>query len=96
VLGAIYLGYEAFKTVAGGFRVTALRPEGQPYVPFVEESFYKAWGPIVIALDAARIDFMFLLVIPLYWYLFQPHQRAEMARLRAVGRALFKLRARAG
>ena len=52
--GALYVACEAFRTLDGQFAVTALRSEGQPYLPLVEESFYKAWGPIVIALDAAR------------------------------------------
>jgi len=87
-LSGLYLAYEAFKTFAGGFVVIALRPQGQPYIPFVEESFYKAWGPIVIALDAARVDLRFLVVIPLYWLLFRPHLQNETIRFRAVGRAL--------
>lgn len=91
VLGGVYLGNEAFKTLTGDSKVKALRPEGQPYIPFVEESFYKVWGPIVIALDAARIDFNFLLVIPLYWLLFETHLRQESIRLRAVRRALSRI-----
>jgi hypothetical protein len=43
VFVALYLIHEIFRTVGGGFRVLAFRPEGQRYVPFVEESFYKAW-----------------------------------------------------
>ena len=81
---AAYLIYEFVKTVGGSFRVTAFRPQGQPYVPFVEESFYKAWGPIVLALDAARADLRYLLVIPAYALLFRPHLQAEARRLGAV------------
>ncbi|HEV2740327.1 MAG TPA: UbiA family prenyltransferase [Candidatus Elarobacter sp.] len=81
---ALYLMYEAFKTCTGRFRVTVFRSGGQPYVPFIEESFYKAWGPLVFALDAARVDPVYLLVIPSYIALFRPHLRAEMSRLRAV------------
>jgi 4-hydroxybenzoate polyprenyltransferase len=85
---AVYLLYEAFKTVSGGFRVTAFRAEGQRYLPFVEESFYKAWGPIVLALDAARADLLYLVLIPVYALLFRPHMRIELHRLRAVLAAL--------
>jgi 4-hydroxybenzoate polyprenyltransferase len=88
--GLTYLIYEAVKTMIGGFIVTAFRPAGQPYIAFVEESFYKAWGPIVITLDAARFDLTFLIVIPLYWLLFRRHLRVEVMRLRALSRALFK------
>jgi|WetSurMetagenome_2_1015567.scaffolds.fasta_scaffold11065_2 4-hydroxybenzoate polyprenyltransferase len=83
--GGLYLACEAYRTLNGGrFRVTALRPEGQPYLPLVEESFYKAWGPLVIAIDAARVDARFLIAPVLYAYLFRHHLRIETARLRAI------------
>jgi 4-hydroxybenzoate polyprenyltransferase len=81
---ALYLVYEGFKVVSGRFRVTAFRPQGQAYLPFVEESFYKAWGPLVLALDAARVDPLYLIVIPVYALLFRPHLRTEAHRLRLV------------
>jgi len=80
---ALYLIYELFKTVSGVFRVTAFRPQGQRYLPFVDESLYKAWGPLVLALDAARADLAYLLVIPVYGLLFAPHLRGELQRLRS-------------
>ncbi|HEY0382966.1 MAG TPA: hypothetical protein VGC72_12285 [Candidatus Elarobacter sp.] len=85
---ALYLAYEGFKAVSGHFRVTAFRPQGQPYLPFVEESFYKAWGPVVLALDAARIDPRYLIVIVVYALLFRPHLQTESHRLRLVMAAL--------
>src|SRR5438270_1940473 len=85
--GVLYLLCEAFRTLDGRFTVTALRPQGQSYLPLVEESFYKAWGPVAIALDAARIDPMYLLMMPIYFSLFRPHMSAEMARLRVIVRA---------
>jgi hypothetical protein len=81
---ALYLAYEIVKTLSGRFVVTAFRPQGQRYVPFLEESFYKAWGPIVLALDAARADLVYLLLIPAYALLFFPHLRAEKDRLAMV------------
>jgi 4-hydroxybenzoate polyprenyltransferase len=88
---ASYLIYEIFKTAAGSFRVTAFQAEGQRYVPFVEESFYKAWGSIVLALDAARVDLIYLLLIPVYAVLFRPHLRMELHRFGLVRAALLKL-----
>jgi len=85
---ALYLAYEGFKTLSGRFQVTAFRAQGQAYLPFVEESFYKAWGPLVLALDAARADVAYLLVIGLYALLFGPHLQSEKHRLRAVAAAL--------
>ena len=85
---ALYLAYEGFKTVSGRFQVTAFRAQGQAYLPFVEESFYKAWGPLVLALDAARADAAYLIVIALYALLFGPHLQSEKHRLRSVMAAL--------
>jgi 4-hydroxybenzoate polyprenyltransferase len=82
LLVGLYLAYELVKTTSGRFRVSAFRPGGQRYLPFVEESFYKAWGPVVLALDAARADVAYLLVIPVYAVLFRAHLRAEWHRLR--------------
>jgi 4-hydroxybenzoate polyprenyltransferase len=79
---SLYLTYEIVKSVNGRIGVTAFRPEGQRYLPFLEESFYKAWGPVVLALDAARTDLVYLLLIPAYALLFWPHLRAEKARFR--------------
>jgi 4-hydroxybenzoate polyprenyltransferase len=87
-LGGLYLASEAFRTLDGRFTVTAFRPQGQAYIPFVEESFYKAWGPLVIAVDAARVDLRYLVVIPLYALLFRPHLTNEVHKLLAIGRAL--------
>jgi 4-hydroxybenzoate polyprenyltransferase len=79
---ALYLLYEVGKTASGRFEVTAFRSEGQPYVPFLEENFYKVWGPLVLAVDAARVDLLYLLFIPVYALLFRPHLRAEWHRFR--------------
>ena len=85
---AVYLAYELYKTVRGGFRITLFRAQGQRYVPFVEESFYKAWAPVVLALDCARIDPRYLLLVPLYALLFWPHVRAELQRFAAIAGSL--------
>ena len=83
-LGGLFLACEAYRALDPRFRVKALRPEGQRYLPLVEESFYKAWGPIVIALDAARVDPAFLLLIPAYLVLFRFHLQVEVSRLRQI------------
>jgi 4-hydroxybenzoate polyprenyltransferase len=90
---ALYLAYEAYKMLSGAFTVFALRPQGQRYLPFLEESFYKAWGPLVVALDAARADLRYLLIVPVYAALFRPHLVVEMRRLRAVVTTLRQPRA---
>lgn len=94
LLGGLYLSYEAVRTFSGDFRVTALRPEGQRYVPFLDEGFYKAWGPLVLALDAARVDPLYLLLLAPYVWWFRPHVRGEQARLRATWGSLARRFAR--
>jgi 4-hydroxybenzoate polyprenyltransferase len=95
--GALYLAYEAYKTHDGGtFRVAAFRAQGQRYVPFVEESFYKAWAPLLIAFDAARVDLRYLVVPAAYALLFWPHLVVEARRLGAVMSSLRRPRATAG
>jgi 4-hydroxybenzoate polyprenyltransferase len=85
---ALYAACEAFRMADGRFTVTALRPQGQPYLALLEESFYKAWGPIVIAMDAARIDAAYLVLIPIYVLLFKLHIIGELHKLGRIGRAL--------
>ncbi len=92
---ALYLAYELYKTLRGGFRIVIFREHGQRYVPFVEESFYKAWGPIVLALDCARADLRYLLLVPAYALLFRPHMRAERERFGAIAGSLRSQRDRA-
>ncbi len=91
--GAIGLAYETYKTVSGRFRTVAFRPEGQAYVPFVDESFYKAWGPVVLAADAARVSAVYLCAVAVYVLLFRPFFEAETRELRAVMQALRARRA---
>ena len=83
-LGALYLAAETYRTLDPRFTVRAFRPEGQRYLPLVDESFYKAWGPVVIALDAARVDVKYLALPLLYALLFRLHLKNEAARLKAL------------
>jgi hypothetical protein len=85
---AIYVFYETYKVVSGRFRVTAFRPQGQRYIPLLEESFYKAWAPLILAADASRIDFLYAVMIPLYFLMFRPHLRMELERFRSVAASL--------
>ena len=84
LLLAAYAIYEGCKTAAGRFEVMAFRRQGQPYIPMLEESLYKAWGPLVFAFDAARVDVRYLVFVPLYMWLFIPHMRIEWQRMRVL------------
>jgi 4-hydroxybenzoate polyprenyltransferase len=90
-----YVAYEALRAGLGGFTVRAFRPDGQRYLPFLEEGLYKAWGPLVLSLDAAVHDLRWLAVPPLYWLLFRRHLRSARKRIRAVALATGRA-ARAG
>ncbi|HEY0613589.1 MAG TPA: UbiA family prenyltransferase [Candidatus Elarobacter sp.] len=79
-----YLAYEAYKTVSGTARGFTFRPQGQRYLPFLEESFYKVWGPLVLPLDAACADLAYLVLAPVYALLFRAHLAVELARIRAL------------
>jgi hypothetical protein len=91
----LYIAIEAFKTIDGRFTVVALRPGGQRYIPLLDENFYKAWGPIVLSIDAARVAPITLVVVPLYYLLFRPHVVREAGGLSRVIREVRSLRLRA-
>lgn len=80
----IYLLNEIAKTFSGRFVTNVFRLGGQPYLPFVEESFYKVWGPLLAAVDASRRDLFYLVLIPVYAMVFRPHILNEYGKLRAV------------
>ena len=82
--GGLYLACEAYRTLNPRFTVRAFRPKGQRYLPLVEESFYKAWGPVVIALDAARADLSYLALPIAYALLFRLHLKIEAGRLKTL------------
>ena len=84
----LYASVEAFKMLDGRFVVASLRPSGQRYVPMLQENFYKIWGPVVIAVDAARVDPRFLILAAIYIAPFWIHARIEAGRLREVVAAL--------
>ena len=86
--GGLYLACEAYRTLDRRFVVRELNGDGQRYLPLLEEAFYKAWGPIVIGLDAARVDVRFLIAPLLYALLFSFHLKIEARRLRDIGAAL--------
>jgi 4-hydroxybenzoate polyprenyltransferase len=85
---ALYVALELYKTLHGSFRTVIFHAQGQRYVPFVEESFYKAWGPVVLALDCARADLRYLVMLPILALAFRPHLRAERERFTAIVRSL--------
>lgn len=78
----VFVLYEFLKFKLNAFPVVVFRREGQPHLPFVDEGFYKVWGPLALALDAALSDPLYLVLAPLYALLFRPHLLMEWAHIR--------------
>jgi len=83
ILVALWAVYEMARGVRG-FTSVVLRAEGRRYLPFSEERFYKAWGPLALAIDAARVDPFYLALVPVYAVLFRPLLVDELWRVRAL------------
>jgi hypothetical protein len=72
------------------FPVTVFTRRGQRYLPFVDEGFYKVWGPMAAIATAGLTDAVYLLLLPLYVVLFRPRVALEWAQLRTTGVAASK------
>jgi 4-hydroxybenzoate polyprenyltransferase len=78
----LFILYELLKFTLNAFPVVVFKPEGQPYLPFVDEGFYKVWGPLALALDASLSDPFYLILVPLYVLLFRPRVQMEWQQMR--------------
>ena len=78
-----FMLYELLKFKLNAFPVVVFRRDGQPYLPFVDEGFYKAWGPLALALDASLADPRYLIFAPIYALFFRPRLVMEWAQIRA-------------
>jgi hypothetical protein len=79
----VFMLYELLKFRLNAFPVVVYKREGQPYVPFVDEGFYKVWGPLALALDASLSHPLYLIFAPLYALLFRPRVLMEWVQIRA-------------
>ncbi len=87
-LAIVYLLAEAAKVWTGRFETQVLRRPSRSYVPFVEESFYKTWGPMILPMDAARHDLIYLTLLPAFILFFRPLVEGEKDRLKRLRLAL--------
>jgi 4-hydroxybenzoate polyprenyltransferase len=78
-----FMLYEFLKFKLNPFPVVVFRREGQPYLPFVDEGFYKAWGPLALTLDASLADPRYLIFAPIYALFLRPRLVMEWAQIRA-------------
>jgi 4-hydroxybenzoate polyprenyltransferase len=90
LIWVVYIAYECLKTMLNVFPVTVFTRRGQRYLPFVDEGFYKVWGPMAAIATAGLTDAVYLLLLPLYVVLFRPRVALEWAQLRTTGVAASK------
>jgi hypothetical protein len=77
----LFLLYEWLKYRLNAFPVIAFTKLGQAYVPFVDEGFYKVWGPLALILDASFSDLRYLALAPLFLLLFRPRIDHECGQI---------------
>jgi 4-hydroxybenzoate polyprenyltransferase len=87
----IYVAYECLKSALDVFPVTVFTRRGQRYLPFVDEGFYKVWGPMAAILAAGLTDPLYLFLLPTYVVLFKPRVASEWAQICTTGEAAHKL-----
>jgi 4-hydroxybenzoate polyprenyltransferase len=77
----LYLLYEWLKLRLNAFPVIVFTKRGQAYIPFVDEGFYKVWGPLALTLDASFSDLRYLPLMPLFFMLFRPRIDQELVQI---------------
>jgi hypothetical protein len=92
----IYVGYECLKSALNVFPIIVFTRRGQRYLPFVDEGFYKVWGPIAAIVTAGLSDHMYFLLLPIYVVLFEPRVALEWAQIRTTRDAAFRRLVRSG
>ncbi len=87
IIACIFVLYECAKFGLNVFPVIVFQKAGERYVPFVDEGFYKVWGPLALAIDAAFVDLRYLLLLPLYVYAFRPRVSWERVQIAMTAKA---------
>lgn len=82
-VAVLFVLYEWSKFQMNVFPVIVFNRQGQPYIPFVDEGFYKVWGPLALSFDAAMHDPLYLPLVPAFALLFRPRIAMERGQLAA-------------
>ena len=85
----IFVIYEYLKFHFKVLPVVVFTHKGQRYIPFVDEGFYKVWGPLALALDASLVDVLYLSLVPLYVLSFRPRVEQERKQVCATAKVVF-------
>jgi UbiA prenyltransferase family len=88
IVALIFVVYELAKFLFDVFPVVVFTRKGQRYLPFVDEGFYKVWGPLAFLLDAAFFDLRYLVAAPLYFLMFRPRILQEWQQMRSASRII--------
>jgi hypothetical protein len=80
-VAVLFLLYEWLKVRLNAFPVSVFTKSGQAYIPFVDEGLYKVWGPLALALDASFSDIRYLVLAPLFFFLFRPRIDQERQQI---------------
>jgi 4-hydroxybenzoate polyprenyltransferase len=88
-VAVIFLFYEYLKFHFNLFPVLVFTRQGQRYLPFVDEGFYKVWGPLALIVDAAFTDILYLTLVPAFVLMFRPRIKHELAQITSSVKAIF-------
>jgi 4-hydroxybenzoate polyprenyltransferase len=84
----IFTCYEYLKFHFNLFPVLVFTRQGQHYLPFVDEGFYKVWAPLALIVDAAFTDILYLMLIPTFVLMFRPRIKHEWAQISSATKAV--------
>jgi hypothetical protein len=87
-VAVIFVFYEYLKFQLNLFPVLVFTQQGQRYLPFVDEGFYKVWGPLALIVDAGFTDILYFLLAPAFVLMFRPRIRHEWAQLSSTFKAI--------
>jgi 4-hydroxybenzoate polyprenyltransferase len=88
-VAVIFALYEYLKFHFNLFPVLVFTRQGQRYLPFVDEGFYKVWGPLALIVDAAFTDILYLTLVPVFVLMFRPRIKHEWAQISSAAKAIF-------
>jgi 4-hydroxybenzoate polyprenyltransferase len=77
IIACVFVVYECLKYRLEIFPATVFDRKGERYIVFVDEGAYKVWAPLLLAIDAAFTDPLFLLLAPVFVLFFRPRAVGE-------------------